>query len=116
MSFYRSTLVKKTKKEYQCQFCGRSIPKGESCYDIAGVWYEGFFTSRLCLPCERDMKDLDLSDGYDAFDWWEYSLAEMKCPKCDRQIYPDYDKEDSENLNYQCCECGSEWKVYRGWK
>lgn len=56
MSFYREHIVKKPKKEYVCEYCGKPIA-GEHVY-MAGINSEGDFTTMRSHPeCHEIMKE-----------------------------------------------------------
>lgn len=115
MSFYRETLVKKTKKKHPCGFCGRMIPEGKPAMQTAGTSEGDFFSGYLCLPCRRDMNEVELEDGYSPGDYYEYDEISEKCPECGENCMGTLCKEDTAYLEYTC-DCGHEFKVFRGWE
>jgi hypothetical protein len=116
VSFYRETIIKKTRKKHQCGFCGREIPEGKGCIENAGTFEGNFFHGHLCLPCRRDMKGIDLSEGYSPGDYYEYDENMEECPKCKYYERPILDEENKEYVLFECGDCGHEWKKFRGWE
>lgn len=61
----------KARKDHVCEYCGKTIHKGETYSYETGKYDGDMFARKLCLVCENILgtfiKDLD-DDG---FDWWE---------------------------------------------
>lgn len=117
MSFYRESIIKKTRKVHQCGFCGRLIPAGMPAVETAGTNDGDFFNGHLCLPCRRDMNDVDLTDGYDLFDYFEHDEFIKECPECKEDCGTgSINKNDSAYLDFECGHCGHEFQIKRGWE
>jgi hypothetical protein len=50
--FSRCRIVKKSRKDYTCEACGKKIPKGGACYymSVSDGWRLGYY--RIHIECE----------------------------------------------------------------
>jgi len=109
-------IIKKTRKDHKCIFCGSVIPKNSpNIYYYCGKSDGNFQGSHVCNWCEKHMYELCGDDGY-ILDFWEalkcnifgelfekYDEKECECDSCEGVIESvttrDY-------LIFECDECG----------
>jgi ribosomal protein L37AE/L43A len=116
-NFINEVTVKKTRKNHNCQYCGRLILKGSR--NILRWWgkFEGEFqNSYACNWCEKHKDDLTDEDTGYIDDFWGcihdnvfYNIYD-KYKKCDCPDGGEIDAEfKGDYLIWRCEDCGKEW-------
>ena len=115
MSFWRSTMIKKTRKPHTCIFCSRIIPTGNEIEENCGVWGGEFQHYYFCTRCRKfiDEYDVCLEDGFSEGDFFDYALSHLDtvCQNC-KSYRLDHDwSEDTLICTMTCTECGHEFQI-----
>ena len=111
MSFWNSKNIKAAKKEHTCQYCGRTIKKGESYTRETGT-YEGSFSDYcICGRCNWFLQmQYDLEDGIGTFeaDLFDYDL--ITCYECgSSSLRKSVIADDTMSMECECRICGENW-------
>jgi len=101
--FYNQKTVKQTKKDHQCEFCGRIIPKGsQNIFNWSGK-FDGELVN--CYACHWCMDNEDkLVDGEEILDFWDCLYEDIFYDKIKElresgnSIVINFDSEDSDWL------------------
>ncbi len=84
MEFYNRMYLK-ARKPHKCEFCGRTIERGEKYSRETGKYDGDFFCRKLCIPCERMLSKFCLDTNEDEFCWWQVNdwLSDTHCEECE---------------------------------
>ncbi len=112
--FSDQCMVKKTKKNHECAFCGRTIPEGSK--DILhwwGKWDGEFQNSYACDWCESHQQEL--TEDNEIIEFWDCLREDIfeeqfkKFRECDcvsGNIDADF---EADYLVWKCEDCKREW-------
>lgn len=83
LEFYRQRYPV-ARKEHECEYCHRIIPKGERYSYEAGKFDGDMFSRKLCSECMSILNDYFIENDVEEFDWWEVSdwLSDTFCFDC----------------------------------
>ena len=85
MDFY-SESRHKSRKERECECCGKTIKVGEIYSQQRGKYYGDFFSRDLCLTCEGAINsyccEVDNEFSYDAISEYAQESVCSSCPEC----------------------------------
>lgn len=117
LDFYNKSNPK-ARKDHVCEYCGKTIHKGEIYSYETGKYDGDMFARKLCLVCENILDAFIKEVDADEFDWWEINdwLRDLYCYNCEHradgkdgcEIQPQnchiirkrfHPKEDTENAN-----------------
>ena len=64
----------RVRKEHQCYFCHRKIPKGFSATHGKGIWQGDFFNVYFCNTCSTLTKEFPdyMTDSDGSYSEWEF--------------------------------------------
>lgn len=110
MEFYRHTYPR-AGKAHKCESCGREIPKGEKYSSEAGKQDGGMFTRKLCLVCDRMLREylhVLNAEGEDDFTWRHMGewLEDEYCYYCE------HGKGNAGDCETPCLQCAKLRKVF----
>ena len=107
--------VKKTRKPYQCIFCGRIITAGNKGYGFQGKWQGDWQNWKCCVSCEDHV--LPVTEPGEALDHEDFNtyLEDSGYRYCENGCKPDrYENlcsyvwsEDKQSLIFTCKKCGN---------
>lgn len=118
--FFDSRIVKRTRKDHKCIYCGRTIPKGsKDVFNWGGKCDGDMQNSYACHWCNEHSQDLCDDDGYIG-DFWdslrEYIFCDLfdKFKECDcideQEFVGNIEVRFEGNyLTFVCEDCGKEW-------
>ena len=108
----------KTRKEHQCVFCGRTIPKGTKARNFSGLWEGDWQNWYTCGFCEREVENEYANTGEeisgDEFRYWLEESKHFTCPHSGNNEYRNrngWGWIDNTHIQLGCGKCKKEWEV-----
>jgi hypothetical protein len=90
MGAQTTTIVKRARKQHQCEWCGEACPAGESYKRISGIDIDGSYSYALHAECSRAMAatpSWEIQDGWPFGGYVRGSVCEKGCG-CDEHALP----------------------------